>query len=103
MGLGENKVVERKDWEPYFDTLFKSMVDRNIFATQRGYFENANKNVRPGDAVYLVYNSTVPFIPRKGAERERIRLISPSTYVDGLMKGEALKLDHCREEEILLY
>ncbi|KAK2759764.1 hypothetical protein FQN54_002498 [Arachnomyces sp. PD_36] len=82
--------------------LMKTMKNndsRSYFSTKRGRLGRGPPGIQPGDRICIFYGAKVPYVLRLGGPGSPAKLIA-DTYVDGIMYGEALKVDDRGDDEI---
>jgi hypothetical protein len=72
---------------------FYSLTNRRCIWTRSGYWVNVSFQSRPGDYIFLLAGSKVPYVLRKH-DAEPCMLVGDA-YVDGVMYGEAWDDDKC--------
>jgi hypothetical protein len=86
----------------YQMTVVRTTRNRKFFVTRNGYLGLGPCDISPGDEVYLISGSKVPFVLRKvehlenvspenGSSSSAVFRIIGDAYVHGIMDGEALE------------
>lgn len=89
-GFEYGNSVERDARKQSLFLSSKVTMWRRIYRTSKGYLGLGPESLEPGDLVFIIAGSQVPFVLRKVAGKERYRLVGES-YIHGMMHGEALR------------
>jgi hypothetical protein len=86
----------------FHDTIRRRMRYRRLCVTAKKYFGAVPEESQVGDWVCVIDGARAPFVLRDmRTEKGGFKLIGPS-YVQGLMKGECLKMEDYKKEKIQL-
>jgi hypothetical protein len=100
--LHELSSKERDRGRYLLKTLIKFCSERCFFSTNFGRIGLAQARVKPEDRVCIFYGGLSPFIIRPTEEDPTQYELMGEAYVDGVMYGEAFKLDESKEAETIV-
>ena len=83
----------------YFGRVCLAARHLKFCVTRMGYMGWVPKSSQPGDFIIVLYGGRMPLTVR---ETNGNYVLLGASYLQGLMNGEALKLEHARPEEFVL-
>lgn len=89
--------------EPFTDTLIRVLQGRKFCRTSKDYVGLVPADTEPGDLIYLVAGSEVPFVIRRSLEKAGGFRLVGEAYIHGIMQGEAREDEEYRLSKLMLH
>ncbi|KFA69869.1 hypothetical protein S40285_08985 [Stachybotrys chlorohalonatus IBT 40285] len=103
IGMSED-LVSDKHRSVFLGNLAKQ-VGRKVYRTQNGHVGIGPGCVKPGDAIVILFGSTVPHVLRKEVDETDVQkpwAYIGETYCDGIMNGEAIGQVSAEQDNFVL-
>jgi len=95
----EVNTVAPKEYAP----ALAGVSSHKLCRTQGGYVGQMPTSAEVGDHICVLPGGIVPFVIRDSVKRPGMFRMVGQCYIHGMMKGEAFKLPHWKEVELMLY
>lgn len=87
----------------YFGCLAGIILSYRLCATQNGFVGLVPLSTRVGDTICVFNGGAMPFVLRESTEHKGWSRLVGGCYIHGMMKGEALRSQRWKEEDIFLH